>query len=114
MQLNDPLTALAVLAAFVGQYLVALKIRRDERLNLRKAILDDIAIFEKLARDDFYRENVRTNIQKAVLKLHPSARIYDRKTGYTGFFIYLIAPPVAFFLFVEGTTVGGLICIVLA
>ena len=101
MEFDAILRGLAILATFVGLYLAAVKVRRDEKINSRKALTDDFVVLEKLNKDNFYYENVRSSIQRNVLRIYPPCRIHHRLFAYLGLAILLLGGTGGVYLFAQ-------------
>ena len=113
MEFDELLKALTLLTAFIGLYLTALKIRRDQILSSRKALLDDFAVLARLNKDDFYYENVRTTIQRALLRMHPPRAVRDKAIGYGGLLLSLVAAPASVFLLIYDRNYLAWVCMFL-
>jgi hypothetical protein len=109
MEFEKLMKALGVLAVFIGLYLTAIKVRRDEKLHCRKTILDDLAILEKLNSDELYFERIRTNIQKSILRSYPPHRIFDRAMAYSGLLLCLAGGTVGVYLFIGNNNLSWLL-----
>lgn len=101
MEFDTLFKALGILAAFLSLYLTAVKVRRDEKLGSRKALLNDIEILEKLKNDSFYYERVRAQIKRAILSVYRPHKVYHRAMGVGGLVIYLGSATYGVYLFFE-------------